>query len=108
MKKDEISIILSGAAGQGINTVEELLIQSLRNSGHHFFSTSELMSRVRGGNNTTEIRIGGKHIQSFSEKIDLLVILGKNAISRIEKRLSDDTILLGDPFFIESKYSNKF
>ena len=108
LQKQNITIVLSGAAGQGINTVEELLTQSLRNSGHHFFSTSELMSRVRGGNNTTEIRIGGKHIQSFSEKIDLLVVLGKNAISRIEKRLSEDTILLGDPFFIESQYSQKY
>jgi Pyruvate/2-oxoacid:ferredoxin oxidoreductase gamma subunit len=35
--KSQISIVLSGEAGQGIKTVEKLLIYSLRDAGHHFF-----------------------------------------------------------------------
>ena len=54
---NDISIVLSGEAGQGIKTVELLIIRALKNSGYNVFSTTELMSRVRGGNNTTEIRV---------------------------------------------------
>lgn len=102
--KNEISIVLSGEAGQGIKTVEKLLIHSLRDAGYHFFSTSELMSRVRGGNNTTEIRIGGKNIRSYTEKIDLLFAVGKNALSRLGRRIDNNTVIVGEERFIPEEY----
>jgi len=104
--KEDISIVLSGAAGQGIKTVEKLLIYSLRNAGYHFFSTSELMSRVRGGNNTTEIRIGNKKIQAFAKQIDVLIVLGKGALDRVDSRINDNTIIVGEERFIPKEYSN--
>ncbi|MCK4465582.1 MAG: 2-oxoacid:acceptor oxidoreductase subunit alpha [Bacteroidales bacterium] len=105
MKKD-ISIVLSGEAGQGIRTVELLIIKALKNSGYNVFSTSEFMSRVRGGNNTTEIRVSNKNIQAFVDKIDILIVLSKDAIKRIENRLTKNTIIIGEDSFIEEKYKN--
>lgn len=105
MKKD-ISIVISGEAGQGIRTVELLIIRALKNSGYNVFSTSELMSRVRGGNNTTEIRVSNKDMQAFVDKIDILIVLSKDALKRIENRLTKDTIIIGEDSFIEGKYKN--
>lgn len=105
MKKD-ISIVLSGEAGQGIRTVESLIINTFKNSGYNIFSTTELMSRVRGGNNTTEIRVSDKNINAFVDRIDILFVLSKKAIYRIEKRLSKDTIIIGQDDLIEEKYKN--
>ena len=104
--KNDISIVLSGEAGQGIRTVELLLIRTLKNSGYNVFSTSELMSRVRGGNNTTEIRVSNKRIVAYVDKIDILIVLSKKAIFRIENRLSKDTIIIGQDSYIEEKYKN--
>jgi len=106
--KNDISIVLSGEAGQGIRTVELLLMRILKNSGYNVFSTTELMSRVRGGNNTTEIRVSNKRIEAFIDRIDILIVLSKNAIFRIENRLSKDTIIIGQDSFIEEKYKNCF
>ncbi len=103
-----ISIVLSGEAGKGIKTVEQLLIKSLRNCGYHFFSTSEFMSRIRGGNNTTEIRIGDPNIKSYSETIDLAFVLNKNAIYRLEDRLSKNSVIIGEEDNIEDQYKNKY
>ena len=104
--KNDISIVLSGEAGQGIKTVELLIIRALKNSGYNIFSTSELMSRVRGGNNTTEIRVSNKRIVAYVDKIDILIVLSKNAVFRIENRLTKDTIIIGQDSFIEEKYKN--
>ena len=104
--KNDISIVLSGEAGQGIKTVELLIIRALKNSGYNIFSTSELMSRVRGGNNTTEIRVSNKRIEAYVDKIDILIVLSKNAVFRIENRLSKDTIIIGQDGYIEEKYKN--
>jgi 2-oxoglutarate ferredoxin oxidoreductase subunit alpha len=107
MIKKNLSIVLSGAAGQGIKTIEELITQSLRSAGYHFFSTSEVMSRVRGGNNTTEIRIGSKQIQSYSDVIDVLIVMGKNSTYRVENRITKDTLLVGDSSFIDPEHDKK-
>ncbi|MBC8489967.1 MAG: 2-oxoacid:acceptor oxidoreductase subunit alpha, partial [Bacteroidetes bacterium] len=104
--KNDISIVLSGEAGQGIKTVELLIIRALKNSGYNVFSTTELMSRVRGGNNTTEIRVSNKKVQAFVDRIDILIVLSKNAISRIENRLIKDSIIIGQNSVIEEKYKN--
>ena len=71
--KNDVSIVISGEAGQGIRTVELLIIKTLKNSGYNVFSTTEFMSRVRGGNNTTEIRVSNKSVQAFVNKIDILI-----------------------------------
>ena len=46
----DVSVVLTGAAGQGIQTAEEVLGKVLKRSGFHIFATREFMSRVRGGN----------------------------------------------------------
>ena len=104
--KNDYSIVLSGEAGQGIRTVELLSIKALKNSGYNVFSTTEFMSRVRGGNNTTEIRISDKEVQSFIDRIDILIVLNKNSIYRLENRLTKDTLIIGQDSFIDDKYKN--
>jgi 2-oxoglutarate ferredoxin oxidoreductase subunit alpha len=96
MYTSEVSIVLSGAAGQGIQTVEFLLTKVLKRSGYHVFSTSEFMSRVRGGVNSTTIRVSSKRVCSYCNRIDILIPLSNDAVSHVEERLSDDTVIIGD------------
>jgi 2-oxoglutarate ferredoxin oxidoreductase subunit alpha len=92
----ELSIVLCGAAGQGVQTVESLLVKALGRSGFHVFATKESMSRVRGGSNSTEIRIADKRVEAFVDRIDLLVPLNGGLRRNIWKRLGADTFVLGD------------
>ncbi len=93
---DEISIVLCGQAGMGIQTVENLLTRLLKQRGFHLFATKEYMSRVRGGNNSTLIRIGSHPVHAWVAPIDILIPLNRGAIDHLGKRLSPDTILLAD------------
>ena len=72
---NDISIVLGGAAGQGIQTVETLLMQVLKKEGYHVFASKEYMSRIRGGSNSTEIRLTSKKRRAYVERIDLLLAL---------------------------------
>ncbi|MDK2885798.1 MAG: 2-oxoglutarate/2-oxoacid ferredoxin oxidoreductase subunit alpha [Thermosipho sp. (in: thermotogales)] len=104
MKDKKIfSIVLSGAAGQGIQTVENLFTQIAKESGYNVYATKEYMSRVRGGNNSTEILISSKPVRSFRKKIDLLVVLNNNAIERLRDRISDNTIIIGEKNFVSKE-----
>lgn len=98
MKTDrthEISIVLAGQAGQGVQAVEALLTKAAAGAGFHVFATKEYMSCIRGGMNTTSIRIAGRPIAPV-ERMDVLVALDKGASVHLVKRLSEQTLVLAE------------
>lgn len=72
---NDISLVLAGEAGQGIQTIEQLLTRILKLVGFHLHATKEYMSRVRGGTNSISIRIASRPLQ----RIGLLVALLRHA-----------------------------
>jgi 2-oxoglutarate ferredoxin oxidoreductase subunit alpha len=102
VEKEDISLVLCGAAGQGIQTVEELLTKTLKKSGYNVFATREYMSRVRGGVNSTSIRISSEKVRAYSQKIDFLFPLNALAVPHLKSKLTSDSIILGEKEFIDT------
>ncbi len=96
IRQKDISVVLGGAAGQGIQTIESILTLILKRSGYHIFSTKEYMSRIRGGSNSTLIRVSSERIASYVDRIDLLMPLNGDVLSHLEERISPDTLIIGD------------
>jgi len=94
--KEDVSIVICGEAGQGIQTVESILVQAIKMGGYHVFSSKEYMSRVRGGENSTEIRISSQRLNSYVERIDILLALSDGAIDHLNQRITSETLILGD------------
>ncbi|MFH0977374.1 MAG: 2-oxoacid:acceptor oxidoreductase subunit alpha [Spirochaetota bacterium] len=99
--KDELSVVISGSAGQGLQTVEQLLLRMMSSAGYHVFAYSEFMSRIRGGNNSTQIRISCNRVNSFVDRIDVFFPIEEIAISRFKNRLTKDTLIIGQEKYIE-------
>lgn len=93
---ENVSIVLCGQAGMGIQTVEFLLTRILKLAGYNVFATKEYMSRIRGGTNSTEIRMSSEAIGASISRIDILIPLNKGAIQHVEKRISPQTVILAD------------
>ena len=108
MSINGLSIVLCGEAGQGIQTVEHILTRGLKLSGFNVFSTTEFMSRVRGGCNSTEIRISSKRVNAFVDRIDILVSFSKCAIPHLRKRISPKTMIVGEKENIEREDYEKY
>ncbi len=104
----DVSIVLCGEAGQGIQTVETILVKAIKKSGYNVFSTKEYMSRVRGGENSTEIRVSSKRVVSYVDRIDILLSLSEGAVPHLENRLTSDTIIIGDDKHLKSISNQKF
>lgn len=94
--KDEITLVLGGEAGQGIQTVEQILLWAFKMTGFNVCATKEYMSRVRGGQNSTQIRVSNRRVSAFREHTDLLVALSPGALEHLQDRVSPDTVVLGD------------
>ena len=93
---EDISIVLCGEAGQGIETIEDILTKILKYSRYNIFAVKEYMSRVRGGINSTEIRVSPKPIRAYVDRIDLLFALSNKSMDHLKDRISENTIIFGD------------
>src|SRR4030042_2847993 len=93
---EDVSIVLCGGGGMGIQTVENILTRMLKGAGYNVFATKEYMSRVRGGNNSTQIRVSSRPVSAFVNRIDLFIPLSKGAVQHLQERISKETILLGE------------
>jgi len=99
--RESITIVLSGEAGQGLQTVEEFLVETLTQETY-VFSSKEVMSRVRGGNNSVEIRLSNTPIQALRYTIDYLFLFNDHALSRLLPRVTDKTVIYGEAPFLKS------
>lgn len=93
---EDISLVLGGAAGMGVQTVEALLVAVLKREGYRIFASKEYMSRIRGGSNSTQIRITNVNRSAGVARIDFLFAMDKEVIPHLEKRISKETIIFGE------------
>jgi len=95
----DISIRVAGAAGQGIDTIGNLLSSAFASMGLHVFSTETYMSRIRGGLNWTDIRIGDRELFSGKEKPNLMVVLAPEGLEllRADAGMCSLVLLNGEP-----------
>ncbi len=71
----EHSFAIVGEAGQGIQFVETLVPLIAKRSGLHVFSYKEYMSRIRGGSNSTFIRVSDESVKAFRSVVDFVFVL---------------------------------
>lgn len=93
---NECSIVIAGEAGQGVQTIESLLVRGFRQEGYHIFRSQEFMSRIRGGTNSTLLRVSARPVRAWSDRIDICVAFDGKAITHLERRLGGESYVLAD------------
>lgn len=106
IEKIELAVAFCAEAGQGLNTIEQLLVQILPKSGFYMFSTKENMSRIRGGCDSISIRIANYPVAASVERIDILFPFTNEAFAHLEKRISEQTSIISDLEVPPEKYNN--
>lgn len=90
------TILIGGAAGQGMDTLAELLTRTLKRHGYNVFKHADYMSRVRGGHNFIQIRFSDKPLYTYEDKVDLIFALNQETIEIHSERLKDGGIIIAD------------
>lgn len=103
----DFNITIAGSAGQGLQTIVNILLKVLARSGYHLFSSQDYMSRIRGGHNFTNIRLSNKPIYSTTASSQLLVALDQQSVDVHYKHLADPAIIIHDSDTIKVKKSKK-
>ncbi|MDD2558431.1 MAG: 2-oxoacid:acceptor oxidoreductase subunit alpha [Desulfuromonadaceae bacterium] len=93
----DITVKIGGQAGQGIQTVGDLLCQTCRQAGYFFLAINDYESRVRGGHNFFQVRISDTPVLAPAQEVDLLVDLDGVTYTQHASELNDDAIVLCMP-----------
>lgn len=89
----EISLVIAGEAGQGIDTVTQIVAETIKKNNLNVFYTKEYMSRIKGGCNSSTIRISSDKVYAYKENIDLAFAISKDALNHLKNRFSENSII---------------
>lgn len=92
----DITFNIGGEAGQGIDTIGDLLTQVFVKAGFYTFTIKDFESRIRGGYNFTQIRVSDSSIVAPVDKIDLIVALTRDAIVGQREKLTENGVIIFD------------
>ena len=92
----DIAVRIAGEAGQGVQTTGNLLVGAFASVGLHVFATQSYMSRIRGGLNWFDVRIGDDELFSGKEKAELLVALSPDALDTLRQEVAERGVALFD------------
>ncbi|MDD2321522.1 MAG: 2-oxoacid:acceptor oxidoreductase subunit alpha [Geobacteraceae bacterium] len=88
------TILIGGAAGQGLLTVGQLLSRVLVRSGFHIVVTQDYMSRIRGGHNTFSIRMSSAPIVAPRETVNILIAFDGESVRKHLSHMTNDGIIV--------------
>jgi hypothetical protein len=80
IRTDRFSLKIGGYSGQGINSIGEVLVKLCKETGWQVFGYREYPSLIIGGYASYQMDISDHPINSSSERVDVLVCLGREAL----------------------------
>lgn len=90
----DYTILIGGAAGQGLDTSASILEKIVKRCGLYVFTYKDYMSRVRGGHNFTQIRFSDREVYSYKDRVDLILALNKESYMIHRDRLKENGVII--------------
>jgi len=93
---EDLNVVIAGAAGEGVQTVGEVLAETIAGHGYAVFAWQEFESRIRGGQNSYSIRISEKPGNAPVIKADIVLALNDGASMKYGPLIQTDGILIAE------------
>jgi 2-oxoglutarate/2-oxoacid ferredoxin oxidoreductase subunit alpha len=91
---EDLNVMIGGAAGEGIQTIGEVLAEAISSQGYAVFTWQENESRIRGGLNSYSVRVSEKIVNAPLVNADILLTLNQGAVSKYGHLLKPDGVLI--------------
>ena len=91
------TIKIAGEAGQGVQTIGASIARAFARAGRYAFTHQDLESRIRGGHNFYQVRVGDAPVTCSRSKVDLLVALDRVSIDLHAGELAPGGAVIYDP-----------
>jgi 2-oxoglutarate ferredoxin oxidoreductase subunit alpha len=92
----DISIRIGGQAGQGMQSIGQILGKIFTRQGLYVFLHQDIESRIRGGHSYVQLRIKDEPCHAFRDKIELLIAFSEGSIEHDRPDLTEGGLMVYD------------
>lgn len=89
----EVSVLVGGRAGDGINNAGAMVAQLFNHLGYYVYMYTDYPSLIRGGHNFALIRAADMPVGAYNDRIDYLVALNQETIALHLQHCPDCTVV---------------
>ena len=93
-QQDRLQVRIGGEAGQGLETVGQMLAKTLTRSGYGVLTTQSAMSRIRGGHNSFSVYFGKEQPLAPGGQVDLLAAFTQETVEIHQDQIGERGLLL--------------
>ncbi|MDD5190106.1 MAG: 2-oxoacid:acceptor oxidoreductase subunit alpha [Dehalococcoidales bacterium] len=91
-----LNFMVSGEAGQGVQSIGFLLAKALARYGYYVFSDQDYESRVRGGSNFFRVRASLTPVNAIKDKINILLAFSRQGIEQHHRGVAQTGFIIYD------------
>lgn len=92
----DVTIKIAGQAGQGMQVISYLSGKLFTRGGYYAFVSQDIMSRIRGGHNFSQIRIRDAPVYCNSARVNVLVALDEPSLTLHKDELIKNGVIIFD------------
>src|SRR6266511_3707932 len=81
MNRNDVSVLIGGDAGQGVESGGAGFALAAARSGFHVFARTDNRSRIRGGHNFYQVRLADRPVYCHSRESQLLVAFASDSVT---------------------------
>ena len=98
----DVSVLIGGKAGDGINSAGALVAQLLNHSGYNIYLYFDYPSLIRGGHNFAIIRGSEKHVGTCWNELDFILALNNETMEQHRDRRTPETAIIYNADLVKS------
>ncbi|BCV22067.1 2-oxoacid:acceptor oxidoreductase subunit alpha [Moorella sp. Hama-1] len=105
----DITIKITGEAGQGLQTVGQLLGKYFTRRGYYVFCNQDNESRIRGGHNFFQVRVATDPVSAVADRVNVLVPLDRAGIDlHLDEVVPEGLVLLDEGMVDHPRRDGRF
>jgi len=98
----DVSVLIGGKAGDGINSAGALVAQLLNHQGYSIYLYFDYPSLIRGGHNFAIIRGSEQNIGTCWNNLDFVLALNRETLEQHRDRFSNNTTIIFNADLVKS------
>lgn len=99
---NEVSVLIGGKAGDGINSAGAIIAQLLNHLGYRIYLYFDYPSLIRGGHNFAIIRGFEQEIGACRNHVDFVLALNEETLERHKEKFSQNTVIIANKDLVKN------
>ncbi|MDP3565296.1 MAG: 2-oxoacid:acceptor oxidoreductase subunit alpha [Methanoregula sp.] len=99
---DEVSVLIGGKAGDGINSAGLMVAQLLNHLGYRIYLYIDYPSLIRGGHNYAIIRGGERDVGTCRNHVDFVLALNEETLERHKEKYTQKTVFIANKDLVKN------